>query len=139
MQDNNENRLAYLQMVQAIIGRLAATSSVVKGWSVTLVAALFTVGVFTERNEVSFVALFPALIFWGLDAYYLRRERLFRNLYRTIHSTGMGDLEEPFSMDVSAQQTAEDGYFRVLLRPPLSVFHGAILLAVAAVIILVTV
>ena len=36
-----EERLAYLQMVQAVITRMAGYSLLIKAWSITLVTALF--------------------------------------------------------------------------------------------------
>ena len=36
-----ESKIAYLQMIQAVIARMAGNSFLIKGWSVTLVAALF--------------------------------------------------------------------------------------------------
>ena len=36
-----ETRVAHLQMIQAVITRMAGNSFLIKGWSVMLVAALF--------------------------------------------------------------------------------------------------
>jgi hypothetical protein len=40
----------------------------------------------SDRAAYAGLALFPALAFWGLDAYYLRQERLFREVYRAVGS-----------------------------------------------------
>jgi hypothetical protein len=41
--------------------------------------------------------LLPVVAFWGLDAYYLRQERLYRKLYDAVRR-GDGSVE-PFSMN----------------------------------------
>ena len=50
MQDTNENRVAYLTMIQNVISRMASNSSLVKGWSVTVVSALIAVSIVNERT-----------------------------------------------------------------------------------------
>ena len=72
----------HLGMVQDIIKRMAQNSFVVKGWSVTLFAVIFAI-VRSENasRSTSLIVLVPTLIFWGLDAFYLRQERLFRTLH----------------------------------------------------------
>jgi hypothetical protein len=49
--------------------------------SVTLSAALFALAARDSNSAFAVLALFPAVPFWGLDAYYLWQERLFRRLY----------------------------------------------------------
>jgi hypothetical protein len=122
-----------------MVNRLASNSTTVKDWAVALVAALLTVAVLSQRGGIAFVALLPSLVFWGLDTYYLRQERLFRNLYRAVQSA---DDESPvalLSMDTRQHAAANDGFFRLLLRPPLSVFYGAILAAAVAAAIMLNV
>ena len=48
-------------------------------------SAVFAVAVTQDQapSAIALVALAPTLIFWGLDAYYLWNERLFRALYAT--------------------------------------------------------
>lgn len=73
----------------------------------TLVSVVFAILGSRERGSwtMALVALAPTLIFWGLDAYYLRRERLFRSLYfaaarRLTEGQGAPDVA-PFDMDVT--------------------------------------
>jgi hypothetical protein len=72
-----ESRSEHLKMVQDVISRLATCSFQLKGWVVTLAAALqvFLKG---EAHAVYlFVPALPVIAFWLLDAWYLRQERLF--------------------------------------------------------------
>lgn len=74
-------RIKHLEFIQATIARQASHSFAVKGWSLTVSAALFA---FTSANLsvwMGLVALLPPLAFAYLDAFYLRQERLFRMLF----------------------------------------------------------
>jgi hypothetical protein len=77
-------RIEHLKMIQEVIGRSATCSFQLKGWVVTLAAALqvFLKG---EAHPVyPFVPALPVIAFWFLDAYYPRQERLFRRLYDDV-------------------------------------------------------
>jgi len=69
-------------MIQAVISRMGSNSFAVKTWTVGLVAALLTFA--AEKGGTPWrvlVAFVPVGVFWYLDAFYLRQERLFRRLY----------------------------------------------------------
>lgn len=98
----NEHTIKHLELIQAVITRLAQNSFAYKGWSITIVAALFALGAKEANPQYLLVALLPTVAFWGLDAYYLRQERLFRKLYDAVRRAAPTDLEgNPFSMDTS--------------------------------------
>ena len=56
----------------------------------------------TERKFI-IIAFIPIIVFWLLDTYYLRLERQYRILYKTI--TEKRDDEINFSMDLSQIQS----------------------------------
>ena len=82
-----ENKVAHLEMIQVIITRMASNSFLINGWSVTLVAALFALAAANTNERFVYLAYFPAFMFWALDAYFLRQERLFRKLYDHVRGT----------------------------------------------------
>jgi hypothetical protein len=138
MQDTNDNRLAHLGMIQGVINRMAGTSFILKGWSVTLVAAMSALAADNSRQAFAYLALLPALVFWGLDAYYLRQERLFRKVYDAVRTAEQGSLGDTFSMDTSSYRNKVPPFLVTLAAPILAVFHGALVLAVAALIVVVS-
>lgn len=130
--------LKHLEFIQSIVTRMAKNSFLLKGWSVTLVAAIFVLTVNNPSVYLIFIALFPALAFWGLDAYYLRQERLFRQLYKNA-------IEEPdnirtFSMDTSGYERNVQNWFDTAISKSVLPFHGAIVstVALAIVVLLIT-
>lgn len=140
MQDTNDGRLAHLESIQGVISRMAQHSFLLKGWAVSLVAALFAFAASDSREAVAYVALLPALVFWGLDAYYLWQERLFRALYNHVRTAAPGSLgNDLFTMDTSGFKTKSESWLAALGRPTVGVFHGAVVVAVViGIIVLIT-
>jgi hypothetical protein len=90
----NEDERQYLQMMQDNIARMANNSANCKNWMVMIVAAIFAVSCgLTEMNWWLLLTLLPIVLFWRLDAFYLRLERGMRNRLRLflniVHSDNM--------------------------------------------------
>ena len=75
------DRQKYLEMIQAVITRLASNSFILKGWGVTLVSGLLGFAGQQRNGDIALLTLVPALSFWLLDAYYLAQERQQRELF----------------------------------------------------------
>jgi hypothetical protein len=73
---------SHLQMIQAVVTRLASHSTTIKGWSVTLSGALLGYGTTANTSVVAVIAGYVILAFAIMDAYYLALERQYRELYR---------------------------------------------------------
>jgi hypothetical protein len=80
----SDDKVEHLKIIQGVISRMATNSFALRGWTVTLVAALFAFGAREADRAFIVVAWIPVLVFAGLDAYYLWRERLFRKLYADV-------------------------------------------------------
>ena len=85
-----ESKTKHLEMIQGVINRLSTNSFLLKGWSVVLVSALFALSAGDSNPAFIFLAYIPALVFWGLDGYFLWEERKFRKLYDRVRT-----LDEP--------------------------------------------
>ena len=84
-------------MIQGIITRMASNSFSLKGWAVTLVAAIFALTWTNISRGFLLIALIPIFAFWALDAYYLNLERKNRKLYDKVRK--MDEAEIDFSMN----------------------------------------
>lgn len=78
---------------------MANNSFLLKSWSVVLVSALFVVSAKDAEKAFSLLALIPIIVFWGLDAYYLWLERVFRKMYKCVSDKNCNAID--FSMDIS--------------------------------------
>lgn len=96
-----EDRVKHLEMIQAVIARLGSDSFVVKGWAVAVSGVFLGFAVSNEEPLLAMLSVIPTLMFWLLDTYYLRAERLFRMLYDRTRQLDRDDYE-PFAMDATA-------------------------------------
>lgn len=94
-----ENKRKHLELIQVIINRLAGNLFFLKGWTITLVTALFALSGKETNLRYGFIAYLLVIIFWVLDAYFLSKERQFRCLYNDVRKLSENDID--FSMDIS--------------------------------------
>ena len=95
-----ENKRKHLEFIQGIINRMAGNLFFLRGWTITLIAALLALFVKgTNSNYIIYFLLVLVLVFWILDGYFLSQERLFRALYN--HVRKLDEKEIDFSMNTS--------------------------------------
>ena len=70
-----ESKLKHLEFIQSVIDRLSRNSFLLKGWSVTLISALFALAAKDSNKQYILLAYFPIITFWILNGYYLSQER----------------------------------------------------------------
>lgn len=97
-----EKKLKHLEMIQAVINRMANNSFMLKGWTVTLVAGIFALASKDADKMYFLIAYIPLIIFWGLDSYYLLQERLYRSLYDKVR------VQEDCEIDFSLKATTKE-------------------------------
>ena len=127
-------KIKHLELIQGIINRLANNSFRIKGWAVILVSALLALLVREDRADLAGVGFVPVFFFWGLDGYFLRQERLFRDLYDHVRDQSEENVD--FSMDISAFGRSWLGVVSSLISITLLLFYGALAIAVAVAIFL---
>lgn len=94
---DTKNKQKHLEFLQAAINRMAGNLFLLKGWTITLIAALFALAAKDANMKFAALAYFPLLMFWTLDGYFLAQERCFRALYD--HVRKLDESEIDFSMD----------------------------------------
>jgi hypothetical protein len=94
-----ENKIKHLEFIQLVITRLNVNSFIVKGWVVTLMAAVFAVSTASDNFLIPFLNYFIVPVFWIFDGYYLSQERKYRALYDEIRIKKEEEID--FNMDAS--------------------------------------
>src|ERR1039458_2620376 len=97
-----ENKRKHLEMIQGIINRMASNLFYLKGWTITLIAALFALAAKDANPKYIFVAYFPVIIFWVLDGYFLSQERRFRALYDDVRMLDEKDRSEEHTSELQS-------------------------------------
>jgi len=122
-------------MIQGVINRLSHNSFLLKGWSVVLVSALFALAARDSALMFIYLAYFPAVVFWGLDGYFLRQEKLFRKLYDKIRVATDDSID--YSMNTEPVSNEVDDWSAVTLSKTLLAFHGVVVVSIMTVMILI--
>jgi hypothetical protein len=128
----DEDFRKHIDLIQGVINRLAGNSFAIKAWAIGLIAVLGGLATKDADPRLATALVFPALCFWGLDAYYLRQERLYRKLYEKVL---LNDGSVPrYSLDASVFSAQVASTFNVAFSPTVRWLHIPIL---AFVIVLI--
>lgn len=128
----SETTIKHLEMIQAVIARMAGNSFALKGWAVTVTGAVLAFGADRKDTAVALLALVPAVVFWGLDGYYLALERRFRALYDDVRTGKAPPEDGAFSMNI-ARYVASETVARAVFRPAVYPIYVALILIAGSV------
>jgi len=129
-----ESKLKHLEMIQGVINRLSTNSFLLKGWSVVLVSSLFALSASDSNTAFLFLAYIPAIIFWGLDGYFLWEERKFRKLYDQVRKTDESKID--FTMDTTMIINEAGSWASATFSKTLFPFHGILIISILVVMLL---
>ncbi len=121
-------RLKHLEMVQAVIARLAGTGASHKNYCLTISTAICGLAVTLQKPAIVLLALLPILVFAFLDAQYLRTERRFRDHFDLIRAEEWGAAPS-FSMT----PTSKPSYWNSLRSWSIAGFYGGLAIGVLVV------
>jgi hypothetical protein len=142
--DFEEERIKHLELIQGVISRLGNDGFLMKGWALTVTGVFLGFAVDKESWPLALTALVPTATFWGLDAYFLRCERLFRCLYSRVRA--MDESIEPFFMAATGAGFIEQAsklcadvvsWWKTLWSGTLRAFYGSMVIASFLVLVLI--
>jgi hypothetical protein len=121
-----ENKLKHLEFIQTAVNRMASNLFLLKGWTITLIAALFALAA-KDSNRIYFlIAYLPALMFWMLDGYFLSQERRFRSLYDRVRRLSEDQID--FSMDTEPfKNQFRNSWAGGIFSRTLAIYYGALI------------
>lgn len=119
----------HLEFTQGVINRMGQNSFLIKGWTITLVSALFALAAKDANQKFVIVAYFPTLAFWLLDSYYLYQERLFRKVYDHVRKVNSVD----FSLNTKQFDKGFSDWAGAALSKTLLLFYGIVFLTLIIV------
>jgi hypothetical protein len=119
-----EAKLKHLEFIQSLITRFNSNCFLVKGWAVTLVAALFALAAKDANERYLLITYVATVIFWLLDAYYLAYERQYRQLYHEVSQKDPSTID--FSLDISPYRHGRNTWWRAIQAQTLFIFYGSL-------------
>ena len=120
-----ETKLKHLEMTQGIINRMAGNSFLLKGWSVTLISALFALAAKDSNPLFLYLAYFPCAAFWSLDGYFLWQEKMYRKLYQNVAGKDAESID--FDMNATKFESEVDSWLSVCFSTTLNCFTASYL------------
>jgi len=121
-----ENKIKHLEFIQGVITRMAANSFMIKGWVITLIAAVFAVSAAEKDLYVGFLNYLILPAFWILDGFFLSQERQYRGLYNEV--TQKTEEEVNFSLNAKNYAKGKNGWFYSTFSNTLLLFYGMLML-----------
>ncbi|SEP08860.1 hypothetical protein SAMN05192574_12167 [Mucilaginibacter gossypiicola] len=132
---NIEKKLKHLDFIQLVITRMNVNSFLIKGWSVTLIAALFAFAAKESDKNFIVITYISTFAFWMLDGYYLSQERQYRSLYDKVRNLKEDEID--FDMNAKAFNRGRNSWFKSLFAEIFLYFYGALMIIILAVLIAV--
>ncbi len=136
----DNNYLEYFKIIQNTISRMAQNSFLIKAWSITIIAGI-SVLTFSFISSLVFTILIGVLIiFWILDTYYLRLERLYRMLYEDVVNAFNDPSKKTqirlFDMNYESFKGNVHSFPRIMISKTESLFYISLTLALCVLTVL---
>ncbi|MBP8114664.1 MAG: hypothetical protein KAY50_04850 [Chitinophagaceae bacterium] len=130
-----DNKVKHLEFLQNVITRMNSNSFLLKGWTITLVSALFALAAKDSNLNFVLVSYIGIPIFWVLDGFYISQERQFRDLYNRV--TEIDEANIDFKMDASEFDKGNRTWFSGVFSKTLIPFYGISILTTLVVMFLI--
>ncbi|CAL2106519.1 membrane hypothetical protein [Tenacibaculum sp. 190524A02b] len=120
----------HLDYIQSVISRHNSNSFMIKGWTITIVSAIFALAGSLKEPILAIIPVMPILVFWYLDSFYLANERCYISLYNCATSDYKlkiknKDLKEEDRKPIATNQSTIDLEHEVELKSfPYSMNHN---------------
>ena len=112
--------------IQHIINRMATNSIIIKGWTLAVLGIILLL---SGTWYQALIAVFAVLIFWYLDAYFLRQKKTYRALYNEIVENKVNIGDDFFNMRTARYEAGIEvpRPSKLMLSKTLLIFYGSIL------------
>ena len=121
-----EKKLKHLDFLQLIITRMNVNSFLLKGWTVTLIAALFAFAAKDTNIKYVMITYISTIVFWFLDGYYLSLERQYRDLYNFVRKKDEAEID--FDLNAKAYNKNKSAWINCVFSRTLCAFYGALMI-----------
>ena len=115
-----------IDLMQSCITRMASNSFMLKGWAISIVAVVLA---FADKligaTLLSVIMLIPLVSFWYLDAFSLRTEKMYREMYKwVLQKRGAEDITYLYDLNPLRFEDKVDSIWEVMWSVTLRWFYG---------------
>ena len=122
-----EAKLKHLEFIQNTVTRMASNSFLLKGWAITIAAAIVGLNKDGVDWKVALLAMMLTTMFWVLDGYFLSQERYFRGRYDEVRDKKPEEID--FKMQLNGEPTSQMDWFVSTTSVTLRWYYITILIA----------
>lgn len=115
-------KLKHLEFIQNVITRMNSNSFLIKGWTITLVSALFALAAKDANINFVLISYIVIPIFWILDGFFISIERQYRDLYNDVAKKDENEVD--FNMDTSKYNNGKRTWILGIFSKTLNLFYG---------------
>lgn len=119
-----ESKIKHLEFIQSVLNRFNGNCFLIKGWCVTLVAALFALAAKDANERYLLITYIATIVFWVLDAYFLSQERQYRRLYEEVTQRQPAQID--FNMNATRYCKGKCTWQASLFARTLLIFYGSV-------------
>ena len=130
-----EKKLKHLDFLQLVITRMNVNSFLLKGWTVSLVAALFAFAAKDANIKYVIITYISTPLFWFLDGYYLSLERQYRELYNVVKDKDEEDID--FDLNATPYNKGKNSWIPCTFSKTLLIFYGTLLFVTLVVMFII--
>ena len=104
---------------------MTVNSFLLKGWSVTLISALFAFA--TRDTNISYIIItyVSTPLFWIIDGFYLSQERQYRSLYDFIRKRNEDEID--FDLNAKPYAKGRNNWMNSIFSKILALFYGSLI------------
>lgn len=126
----------HLEFIQGVINRMSNCSFLIKGWTITIIAAVF--GLAAKDADIKYIIIAYMVIpfFWLLDAFFLSKERQYRSIYNHVRLVEEKNID--FSMETETFNTDKNTWIRSFFSGTLNTFYIPLVVIVLIIMFIFT-
>ncbi|OOF51733.1 hypothetical protein BKK54_01785 [Rodentibacter genomosp. 1] len=125
--NNQEILHKEIELIQTCINRMANNSFLLKGWTVSLITVILAL-TNISLSKYAYLALFiPLISFWYLDAFFLRKERMYREMYSWVLENRSKSDEHIYNLNPHRFDGSVKKILSVFLSKTLLIFYGSLM------------
>ncbi|MBU6197460.1 MAG: hypothetical protein KGO93_07860 [Cyanobacteria bacterium REEB446] len=114
-----------IDLIQSCISRMASNSFLIKGWTISLIGVVLALIDKQSLASVILLLILPVLSFWFLDAYFLRTERQYRELYKwVLDKRNLNSCEYLYDLNPDRFSDRVSNIFKTMFSLTLGLFYG---------------
>lgn len=121
----SDNKATHLRLIVELLDQLNKASLYSKRWCISICAVFLALSSQVQGVQVAYLALFPLLFLWILDAQNERREALLYRLYERVRKTPESEID--FDINLRPVTTPSDTVVRYLFHPDQFFFYAAMI------------